>query len=299
MLPKLTWLIDEVSRAGLISFRELSDHWERRKDLSDGRQLSHATFDRWRSEIRRQFGINIDCQKSCSYLYYISNPEEIHHDKLKKWMLDSFSVSNAICDNLTLKGRIIVDEIPSGREHLTTILGAMEKNQEIEIEYCSFQQTQSTSLRLQPYCVKLFEKRWYVIARNDIHDDVRIYGLDRIISISLTDKHFQLPKDFDAEEYFSTAYGIVIDRNLRPERILLRAYDCHKHYLQSLPLHHTQRMVEDFGEFADFDLYLVPSYDFVMQLLHFGPMVEVLKPAGLRDEMKGWIREMSLLYNEE
>lgn len=63
-----------------------------------------------------------DSQKVGGYLYYIANPEDIDDDKLKKWMLDSFAVGNIIGENLSLKGRILVDEIPSGRDHLTTIL---------------------------------------------------------------------------------------------------------------------------------------------------------------------------------
>ena len=46
------------------------------------------------------------------YLYYISNPEEIDDDLLKKWMLDSFAVGNTIGEHLSIKDRIVVDEIP-------------------------------------------------------------------------------------------------------------------------------------------------------------------------------------------
>ena len=118
-LQKYTWLIDTIRRAGKISHKDLSDRWSRNKDLSDGNELHRATFNRWRDAIYEQFGIMIDCQKVGGYLYYISNPEDIDEDKLKKWMLDSFAVGNIIGENLSLKGRILVDEIPSGRDHLT------------------------------------------------------------------------------------------------------------------------------------------------------------------------------------
>lgn len=124
-LKKYTWLIDTIRRAGKISHKDLSDRWSRNKDFSDGHELHRATFNRWRDAIYEQFGIMIDCQKVGGYLYYISNPEDIDEDKLKKWMLDSFAVGNVIGENLSLKGRILVDEIPSGRDHLTTILEAI------------------------------------------------------------------------------------------------------------------------------------------------------------------------------
>lgn len=62
-LQKYTWLIETIRRAGKISHKDLSDRWSRNKDLSDGRELHRATFNRWRDAIFEQFGIMIDCQK--------------------------------------------------------------------------------------------------------------------------------------------------------------------------------------------------------------------------------------------
>ena len=98
-LRKYIWLIDTIRRAGKISHKDLSDKWERNKELSDCKPLHRATFNRWRDAIDSQFGITIDCQKVGGYLYYIANPDDVDDDKLKKWLLDSFSVSNTIGDN--------------------------------------------------------------------------------------------------------------------------------------------------------------------------------------------------------
>ena len=288
-LQKYTWLIDTIRRAGKISHKDLSDRWSRNKDFSDGHELHRATFNRWRDAIYEQFGIMIDCQKVGGYLYYISNPEDIDEDKLKKWMLDSFAVGNAIGENLSLKGRILVDEIPSGRDHLTTILEAMKENRVVNISYRPFKKEHSYSFPIEPYCVKLFDNRWYVLGHNN-HDEIKIYGLDRLESVEPTDTLFKLPKDFDATEYFATKFGVVIGYDVKPERIVIRANEDHKHYLKSLPLHHSQRLIKDYGEYADFELYLSPTYDFIMKLLHVGSMIEVISPASLRKEMKGWIR---------
>ena len=73
-LQKYTWLIDTIRKAGKISLEEISDRWERNKDLSDYKPLSRATFNRWKDAIFSQFGIIISCQRSGGYLYYIENP---------------------------------------------------------------------------------------------------------------------------------------------------------------------------------------------------------------------------------
>lgn len=298
-LQKYTWLIDTILRAGKISLEEISDRYERNKGLSDYKPLHRATFNRWKDAILEQFGIVISCQRAGGYKYYIENPEAIQENGLKNWMLDTFAVGNLIGENLSLQDRIMVNQIPSGRDHLTAVLDAMKANCVVVITYKSFAKDKSHTFPIEPYCVKLFESRWYVLAYVPYYDEMRIYGLDRIEKVELTNEHFNLPKDFSAEEYFSTYYGVVTGYDIKPSRIVIRAYDSHIPYMKSLPMHHSQKLIVDNGEYADFELYLAPTYDFIMALLHKGGMIEVMEPASLRNQMKGWIKEMYDMYKED
>lgn len=298
-LQKYTWLIETIRKAGKISLEEISDRWERNKDLSDYKPLSRATFNRWRDAILSQFGIIISCQRAGGYFYYIENPEDIDEDELKKWMLDSFAVSNLISENLSLKDRILVNQIPSARNYLATLLKAMRENRVVTITYCGFNKSESHKFPIEPYCVKLFENRWYVLAHNTRYDDCRIYGLDRIEDLEITAETFKIPKDFSAKDYFSDYYGIVTEKNTKPQQIVLRIYRSHVPYVQSLPLHRSQRLLEDKGEYADFGFFLVPTYDFIMRLLQAGAMIEVISPASLRETLKERISEMHSLYNKD
>ena len=298
-LQKYTWLIETIRKAGKISLEEISDRWERNKDLSDYKPLSRATFNRWRDAILSQFGIIISCQRAGGYFYFIENPEDIEEDELKKWMLDSFAVSNLISENLSLKDRLLVNQIPSARNYLATLLEAMRENRVVTITYCGFNKSESHKFPIEPYCVKLFENRWYVLAHNTRYDDCRIYGLDRIEDLEITAETFKIPKDFSAKDYFSDYYGIVTEKNTKPQQIVLRIYRSHVPYVQSLPLHRSQRLLEDKGEYADFGFFLVPTYDFIMRLLQAGAMIEVISPASLRETLKERISEMHSLYNKD
>ncbi len=298
-LQKYTWLIDTILRAGKISLEEISDRYERNKDLSDYKPLHRATFNRWKDAIFEQFGVIISCQRAGGYKYYIENPEAIQEDKLKNWMLDTFTVGNIIGENLSLQDRILVNQIPSGRDHLTSMLEAMKENRVVMMTYKSFVKDKSHTFPIEPYCVKLFENRWYVLAHNIRYDDIRVYGLDRIEDVELTDDTFKLPKNFSSDEYFSAYYGIVSDHRIKPERIVIRAYGNHIPYMKSLPVHHSQHLIEDNGDSADFELYVAPTYDFIMGLLHKGAMLEVISPESVRHQMRGWISEMYDLYKED
>ena len=214
-------------------------------------------------------------------------------------MLDSFALSNLISENLSLKDRILVNNIPSAHKHLGKLLEAMKENLVVRITYSKFNKSKSPKFPIEPYCVKLFENRWYVLAHNIQYNEYRIYGLDRIEELEITGERFKIPKDFSATEYFSDYYGIVVDENIKPEHIIIRACRDHVPYIKTLPLHQSQRLVEDNGEFADFEFILAPTYDFIMRLLHVGGMIEVISPASLRKTMKGWVSDMYNLYKND
>lgn len=297
-LQKYTWLIETIRRAGKISFKDLADKWEKAPVNDEGAPLARATFNRWKDAIFNQFSIAIACQRTGGYLYYVDNPEDIEQDKLKQWMLDTFAVGNLMREHLTQKERILVDEIPSGRVWLTTVLSAIKENRILNLTYRSFQKEKDSTFPVAPYCVRLFENRWYLVAYGILSEEIRTYGLDRIEGLETTDETFSFPVGFSASDYFSDYYGMVTD-GTDPIRIVLRANESHKHYLASLPLHHNQRLIEDCGEYADFELYLAPTYDFVMKLLSMGSMIEVLEPLSLRKEMKDRIFEMQELYKND
>lgn len=174
----------------------------------------------------------------------------------------------------------------------------MKANRVVDVKYHSFRNGENMHFAMEPFCVKLFEGRWYVLGHPLSQDNPQLFGLDRIESLSILDTTFKLPAGFCATEYFTSLYGIVADGQ-RARRVVVRAYKQHKNYVDSLPMHHTQRMIEDCGEYADFEMYVAPTFDFIMRLLHDGAWLEVISPASLRRAMKGWISDMYDLYEND
>lgn len=297
-LQKYTWLIETIRRYGQISHKDLSDCWERNDNLSEGRPLARSTFNRWREAIEAEFGVKIGCRNDGGYVYFLENPEDIREDQLKKWMLDAYAVGSLISENLSLKDRILVDEIPSGRDYLTVLIDAMKQNRYVEITYRADEWDGDRTFTSRPYSLKLFQNCWYLLGYSDDSEKCYTYGLDRIKDVKVLDKTFKMPKDFSADKYFAPFYGIWT-KDEKPERIVLRAYDNHGEFLKRLPLHWSQEEIGEGENHIDFSLYLVPTPDFVMRLLQMGSLVEVLKPQSLRDEMKKWIDPMYEYYNEK
>ncbi len=300
LMNKYIWVVNILLRAGQrgLSLKEINEKWVH-TEQSGGCPIPRQTFDRWKGGILDALGIVIECKTKGGYRYYIYNPAILEHGELSRWLLDTYSTADTLSQHTALKDRIITEEIPSGHDWLTAIMNAMTENSVIEITYKNFQYEKSYTFPVEPYCLKMFRKRWYLLARSRNDERMRLYGVDRIEDINATDKRFVLPDDFDAKEYFSGYFGVVLDKDVKPVRIVLRAYNQHQHYLRTLPLHPSQKEIYTCEEYADFELFLRPTYDFCMELMHVGKMIEVLEPQSLRHTMHLWTHDLYNLYKND
>ena len=107
-------------------------------------------------------------------------------------------------------------------------------------------------------------------------------------SFKMSKEKFKFDEDFDAASYFSESFGIMIDENSKPERIVIRAYGYEPYYLRDLPLHHSQREIQSTEEYCDFELCLKLTSDFKTKLLSRGEWIEILEPKALAEEIIEW-----------
>lgn len=300
IINKYIWIVGTLLKAGErgLSLKEINEQWVRNNDLSNGEPIPRQTFDRWKGRILDMFGVVIDCRLRGGYRYYIYNPDALQNGELTRWLLDTYATAGTLTQSMALKDRIIVEEIPSNRDFLTDIIQAMKENRVMQLTYRGFGRDEAHTFPTAPYCLKMFQKRWYMLALSVNEDMLRLYALDRMEDVEFTDERFALPEDFDAREHFSTFFGVVLDWDVAVERVVLRAYSEHAPYLRTLPLHTSQREIGSGDGYTDFELRLRPTYDFVMELLRVGSLIEVLEPQSLRDTMRGWIGDMSRMYDD-
>lgn len=295
LLKRYLWLIDTLKRNGELTFEEISDKWENSSVNDNGSVLTKRTFYNHCQAIARHFGIDIECRRGRGLnLYRIVNPEVIEENSLTKWALDSFTLGELLLGNSDIAYKILLEDIPSGREWLEPILSALQQNRELELSYENFVGVKFYGA-VQPLCVKLFKRRWYVLAQ--LADGrKRIFSLDRIKSLELTDKRFNYPDDFSPEEYFHDVFGIIAGVDRKVENILIRTYAELPGYLRSLPIHHSQKELTSEDGHADFSLRLIPTFDFIQEMLLHRDQLEVLQPQSLRNEIAELIAKMKSHY---
>lgn len=294
LIKRYLWLIDTLKRNGEMTFEEISKKWEDSSVNDNGTTLTQRTFYNHCQAVARHFGIDIECRRGRGLnLYRIVNPEVIEENSLTKWAIDSFALGELLLGNSAISDKILLEDIPSGREWLEPILQALQQNKEIEINYENFVGKKFTGV-IQPLCVKLFKRRWYVLARLP-EGKMRIFSLDRLKNLVISDNTFAYPPNFSAYAYFANFYGILVT-DCKPVEIIIRTYNELPGYLRSLPLHPTQHELSTKDGHTDFSLRLVPTFDFIQELLLHRDQLELLKPKTLRDEISILIGRMERLY---
>ena len=280
------WLLDTLLNSSPLTIEEINILWED-CSLSNG-PIPLRTFHEQRKGIKEMFGVEIVCDRSHGNVYYVKNPEVLDKQKVAKWLLHKYSIPQDFVTFNSMKDRILLEEIPLGTSFLDDIIEAMQKNTELQIDYQRYEGDQGEehlqTFHIQPYALKVFNRRWYLLGFIKEKDALRTIALDRILALKVLTKSFTLPEDFDARKYFANVVGIYANPDLPIVNVKIRAYGVLAEYLRSTPLHKTQAEVRSkHGEFAEFTYRLCITPELVCQLLAMGDKVEVLEPQELRE----------------
>ena len=295
---RYVWLIDVINRHGHISFKDISYLWSRSPLNTVGENyLPERTFHNHREAIFDTFGIEIKCDRSLGY--YIANSDDLEADGIRQWLLESLSMNNLLNETKDMRDRILFEKIPSSHKWLPVIVNAMRDGKVIEMTYQSFWKDEPCTFKANPYCLKLFKQRWYMLAKSEGKDTPRIYSLDeRMIDVKPTDENYMLPAKFNAEEYFNDYFGIIVGTEWAPQEIKIRVVNDQVKYFDSLPLHDSQIKVpaESNEEYTVYRYHMAPTFDLKQELLSRGPAVEVLSPEAFRLEIQEDIAAMAKKY---
>lgn len=283
------WLVDLINRRKYVSFKEINEAWMRSPLNETGDPLSERTFFNHKDAISGMFGIEILNDRSLGF--YIGR-SDVGSDETSDWMLHTLCLNNVLHENADMKDRILMEKVPSSERFLTDIISAMRDFRVISLCYQSFRHPEPFCFNVRPYCVKYFKQRWYLLGDSDL--GLRIYSLDRFVDMEELEEHFEIPKGFDAEEYFGNYFGVIIGEE--PEDVKIRVVPDQVKYFRTLPMHGSQRETVQEDGSSVFSYHIAPTFDFVQEILSHGADVEVLEPAELRESIADIIAGMASRY---
>ena len=292
------WLVNILQRTKKISLERIQKLWIE-DDMNDGKPLSRTTFHRIKTAIDDIFDIQIKCDTHNGNQYYIGNPEALKDNTTQNWMLQTLTVNNILIDSQSIKDKMVLETIPGGLEYLQTVINAIKTQHKIAMRYQKFSDDEPKANVIEPYCLKLFHQRWYLLAKNRAKDkNLHLYALDRVVDMEETEELFEKEKGFNASEYFKDYFGAFVGSSEKPQRIVLRAYGKMIPLLRTLPKHHSQKEIATKADYSDFEYFLAPTFDFKQDILKEGKDLEVVKPQSLRREIANMLRQ-ALEYYEK
>lgn len=286
LISRYIWLIDTLSTHGRLTRKQINDLWQR-SAISDGNPLPERTFHHYRRAVEEVFNITIGCNRQGEY--YLASPEG--PNSMADWLLDSFAVNNILADSPDLADRIEIEEVPSAREFLPTVVSALRNGNVIRFDYSAFNRSMAEKgIEFHPYFLKRFKQRWYMVGKQIKSDDIRTYALDRVKAMEETGDKFSMPAGVSMESLFGNIVGVTSSK-AGERTVRLRATRTQAKYFRALPLHRSQ-VEETVGDnHSVFRYTLKLNYELVHELMSLGDGITVLEPKELQMMVKNELQK--------
>ncbi len=208
-----------------------------------------------------------------------------------------------IQSKLTGDSRIVIqtDNIDhvKGNELIVELAECVEEKKLARFNYQKYGHTKATKRLVEPFLIKEYRNRWYLIGNNIVkgNKELRTFALDRMSDLVCSDEHFTMDDRFDPLLYYKHSFGII-RQDSSVEKVVLEFVASQKHYLESLPIHSTQKVLSETKNKIRISLEVIPSYEFYECILGYGELVKVIAPKHLADHIRDRISRASQHYSK-
>lgn len=265
-----------------ISGKDLLHYVENEMQLRYGNTAGHSlrTIQRDIKSIDELFGIAIKFKKG--YGYYIAEKDLLSAERYQNLLLN-FDILSAIHADSGLDKYILAEHHrPAGSSNLPILINAIRTNHKIAFDYTHFRQDNTINHKtVAPYFLKESRERWYLVAW-DVNK-LKTFGIDRISGLKiLEDESFERNESISVQDLFKDSFGIWNQDDIPVENIELSFSALDGRFLKTVPLHHSQVILQDTTDEFRIHLRLRITNDFIMELLSRSSSLTVLEPVSLR-----------------
>lgn len=275
------------------TFEEIGNYLDREFELIDKPiSISIRTFQRDLRDIRTLFDIDIKCDNESKY--FIAENE---NSDFNERMIEAFDIFNTLSGGRNYNKYLLLERnCQTGTEYMNGLLHSIKNRHIIKIKYQPYYEEEPTEREAEPYAIKEFKGRWYILTKDKTDNQIRTFALDRIKELEISSKHFECPKTMDAAEYFRDSFGIVRPNEGKAEEIILSFEPLQGKYIKSFPMHHSQEILIDNNKELKARLMMYVTYDLVKELLSLGDKVKVIEPETLKKEIKEALKHIEKIY---
>ena len=282
-IRRYTLIIEKLRNNQHPSFDEIKKHL-----FSVGFEISNRTIQRDIEQIRFEFGIEIMYDRFKNG-YYIDYENSINIESFFKF-LEIVNTAELLTQSLSESkdtlNYILFENQGSlkGLEHLKTLLHAIKEKRLISFTHYNFGTEKTKQFTIEPYLLREYQGRWYIVGIDKKLKTDRIFGIDRITNLSLTDTIFKPNKKIDFIKLFENIIGVIYSEK-KKEKVVLSFNHLKGEYIKTLPLHKSQKVLIDNEDELRVELEVIPNYELMQKILMHGDEVTVLEPKWLVDEI--------------
>ncbi len=182
---------------------------------------------------------------------------------------------------------------------LAKLAEAWTSQHRVRITYRSLPAAKAAERTIEPYFIEPAAPGHssYVIAYCHRASELRIFKVERIEAIELTDETYTIPADFDANRYFKGAWGIVVEGE--EQTVKLKFSPEIARLMEETIWHPSQVLEKQADGSVIMTLKVFYTYELVTWILGWGEKVEVLEPAKLRKEVLQTAKAMVKIYQQK
>lgn len=266
--------------------------------------VAMRTFESGKYVLETDFGITIQYNHTTRGYHFEENEEALtKFIQFAKFASLAEFYENGIKDYRSFQKWVLPEDNCefTGVQHFKKLIHAISLNHKLSFIKENYYGGTKKKYTVSPLCLKEYANRWYLIAVADGEKNIRNFGLDRLSHIAIENIAAQKIDDFQEQlKQYNDVVGLNYSesKNEKVEEITLKAHNNQIKYLRSLPIHKSQECINGIhNDWGIVTYKLKPNYEFEIQILKLGNMVEVIKPHWFREKIKTHITEMFQLYN--
>lgn len=271
-------------RRGAANFEQIDAYLAMQSELQGGNlRMSIRQFQRDIKDIESIFEVTISYDFKLKV--YAINQDET--SEVSQRRMEALDVFNALKIGESSSMSIHFEKRkPQGTENFHGLLHAINNQLQISFTYQKYWEDIITYRNVEPYALKEFRNRWYLLARDLKDQIVKSFAFDRLTELEITKKRIQSSKTFDVNEHYKFCFGIISPTDHELTEVILSFDATQGKYIKSLPLHETQEILIDNEHEIRIRLKIYLTLDFIMEILSHGDNLKVIKPESLITELK-------------
>ncbi|MCI0605117.1 transcriptional regulator [bacterium] len=180
--------------------------------------------------------------------------------------------------------------------HLQMITEAIKARKSVSLTYYSYAKKELSIRKVDPYDLWHSQETIYLIGYCHLRQDVRLFALERIQHIEMTENGFDVREGYSLEALTTDRFRVMQEDESVTVRI--RFAEAVADYVRDRKWHPTQQVEPQKDGSIILTIHAAGTTELLNWVLGYGPNAEILEPLALRERAARAIRKMDRIYNK-